>query len=73
LAKGIEAEMKLAERWEVVSDWLNTDLKARRIDAVLLVFGILCVSYYAYFDGLGGAMIGALMYIMMVMIAVWML
>jgi hypothetical protein len=65
--------MKLAQRWEACSDWLNTDIKVRRIDIALLVFGIFCVSYYAYYDGLQGALLGGLMYIMMVMIAVWML
>ena len=65
--------MKLAERWEAVSDWLNADLKARRIDAVLLVAGIFCVTYYYWTSGWQGALLGGLMYIMMVMIAVWML
>jgi hypothetical protein len=65
--------MKLAERWETVSEWLNTDIRARRIDVVLLVFGILIVAFYAYYDGVLGASAAGLMYIMMVMIAVWML
>ena len=65
--------MKLAGRWEAVSDWLNTDIRARRIDVVLLVFGILCIGYYAYFDGLQGALLGGLMYIMMMMIGLWLL
>lgn len=65
--------MKLAERWETVSVWLNTDIKVRRIDIVLSVFGIFCVAYYAYYDGVRGALVGGLMYIMMIMISVWML
>jgi hypothetical protein len=52
---------------------LNTDIKVRRIDIVLAIFGIFCVGYYAYYGGLQGALLGGLMYVMMVMIAVWML
>ena len=65
--------MKLAERWDAISDWLNTDIAVRRIDIILAGFGIFCVAYYAYFDGVRGALLGGLMYVMMVMIAVWML
>ena len=64
--------MKLAGRWETVSGWLNTDIKVRRIDIVLSVFGIFGVAYYAYYDGVRGALVGGLMYVMGVMIAVWM-
>ena len=65
--------MKLAQRWEAVSDWLNADLKARRIDAVLLFAGIACITYYYLTGGVGAALIGGLMYLMMVMIGLWLL
>ena len=65
--------MKIAQRWEAVSDWLNADLKARRIDAVLLFAGIFCVTYYYWTSGWQGALLGGLMYVMMVMISVWLL
>jgi glucose-6-phosphate-specific signal transduction histidine kinase len=65
--------MKIAQRWEAVSVWLNADLKARRIDAILLVGGIVCVTYYYWASGWQGALVGGLMYIMMVMISVWLI
>ena len=65
--------MKLAERWEVVSDWLNTDIKVRRIDIVVAVLGIFCVGYYAYYHGLQGALAGGLMYILGLMVVIWFL
>jgi hypothetical protein len=65
--------MKLAERWEAVSDWLNADVRARRIDIALWAFGILGVTYYAYFYDWKTALAGGLMYIMVVMISVWIL
>jgi len=65
--------MKLAERWETVSDWLNTDIKVRRIDIVLLLLGISIAVYYYVFYGWQAAVIGVAMYLMGVMIALWML
>ena len=41
--------MKIAQRWEAVSDWLNADVKVRRIDVVLLFVGIFCVTYYYWY------------------------
>ncbi len=65
--------MKIAGQWTAFWDWMNDEVKVRRIDIMLSVFGIFCVAYYAYFDGLQGALLGGLLYIMMVMIAVWLL
>ena len=65
--------MKIAQRWEAFSDWLNTDLKARRIDALILFAGLVCITYYYWTSGWQGALLGGLMYVMMVMISVWML
>lgn len=65
--------MKLAGRWEAVSDWLNTDIKVRRIDIALLAFGILSVTYYGYFYDWRTALAAGLMYAMIIMICVWMI
>ena len=65
--------MKIAERWEVISDWLNTDITVRRIDIGLAIAGIFCVGYYAYYEGLPGALLGGLVYIFVLMVALWVL
>lgn len=65
--------MKLCQRWETVSGWLNTDIKVRRIDIVLLLLGVSIAVYYYAFYGWQAAVIAVAMYIMGVMIAVWML
>ena len=65
--------MKLAERWETVSDWLNTDIRIRRIDIALWAFGIIGVTYYAYFYDWRTALAGGLMYVMVIMICAWMI
>ena len=65
--------MKLAGRWEAVSDWLNTDIRVRRIDIVLWAFGILSVTYYAYFYDWKTALAGGLLYLMVLLICVWMI
>jgi glucose-6-phosphate-specific signal transduction histidine kinase len=65
----------LGSAWAPFQDWLNVPIyrKARRIDVVLVIFGIFCVSYYWYTSGWQGALLGGLMYIMMLMIALWFL
>jgi hypothetical protein len=65
--------MKLAERWETVSDWLNTDIKVRRIDIGLCLLGALIVAYHGYFSGLLGALSGGLMYALVIMVCVWLI
>jgi|KBSMisStaDraftv2_1062788.scaffolds.fasta_scaffold08873_6 hypothetical protein len=65
--------MKLARRWEAVSDWLNTDIRVRRIDIALWAFGILSVTYYGYFYDLKTALAGGLLYLMILLICVWMI
>jgi hypothetical protein len=65
--------MKLAGRWEAVSDWLNTDIKVRRIDIALWAFGIFTVAYYGCYGGIPHALAAGLFYIMIVLVCVWML
>lgn len=62
-------------------DWVNEPiwqrgrLELRRIDVVLAIGGILCVGWYAYTSTpwWHGALIGAAMYALMGMIALWLL
>lgn len=65
--------MKLAQRWETVSDWLNADVVFRRIDVLLVLIGISIAVYYYVFYGWQAAVISTAMYLMGVMIALWML
>jgi len=59
-------------------DWINQPIYERgrirvtRIDVLLVVFGIVCVSYYYWTSGWVGALQGGALYVMMVMIALWM-
>ena len=71
----------LLRAWDRFEAWINVPVwywhrqrfEVRRIDIMLTVFGIFCVAYYTYYDGIRGALIGGLMYIMMVMVSVWIL
>jgi hypothetical protein len=60
-------------------DWINVPIYERgrirvtRIDVLLVVLGAVCVGYYWYFSGWLGGLQGGLLYVMMVMIAVWLL
>jgi hypothetical protein len=67
--------MKLVEQWQSAVQWLNVDIgrEVRRIDVVILSLGFFCISYYAYFDGLRGALLGGLFYVMVVMVSVWLI
>ena len=65
--------MKLAGRWEAVSDWLNTDIRIRRIDIALVLAGISIVTYYGYFYDWRTALAVGLMYVMVTMVCVWMI
>jgi hypothetical protein len=62
-----------------ILDWVNTPIwrwrryEFRRIDALLVSAGIICVGYYGYTTGVVGAMRGGLLFIMFAMIALWLL
>jgi hypothetical protein len=63
----------LARSWTHFCDWVNEPLwmRARRIDAILLVFGIGCVAYYGYVGGWSAALAGGLMYLFVLMVSLW--
>ena len=65
--------MKLAERWETVSGWLNADVTFRRIDVGLVLIGISVASYYYLAYGWQTAVLGVLLYLMVIFVSVWML
>jgi hypothetical protein len=56
-------------------DWINTPIykKVRRIDVVLVIAGIVCVAYYGAVAGWLGALQGAGMFALMLMIGLWLL
>ena len=65
----------LATAWDRVGDWSNVEVyhRVRRIDVALVIFGIICVGYYGWVDGWRGAITGAAMYILITMMAIWLL
>lgn len=62
-----------------LSDWLNEPifqrgrLELRRIDILLFILGCGIATHYWLFYGFQWAIIGVLMYVMVVMVCVWML
>jgi hypothetical protein len=65
---------------EPAIDWLNVPvlrgkIEVRRIDVLIVLFGIICCLYYSYaYDSwLKGILIGGSEYILMVMIGLWFL
>lgn len=55
--------------------WINLPIiphsRVRRIDIGLAIGFVGCVAYYAITTGWQGALVGGLLYIMMVMLAIW--
>jgi hypothetical protein len=69
----------LYDRFE---DWANVPVFAtqpgrsiniRRVDILLVIFGVICVGYYGWVEGWIGALKGALAYLMVMMTALWVL
>jgi hypothetical protein len=60
--------------WDAFGDWANVPVarSIRRIDIILALGGFICVGWYAYTSGWQGAILGAAMYILVVMISLWM-
>ena len=66
-------KMKIAQRWEAFSDWLNADVAFRRIDVGLVLIGFSLASYYYLAYGWQSMVLGLLFYLLVIMISVWML
>ncbi len=64
---------KLVSAWDRYDEWVNVDVyrRVRRIDVIVAVGFVGCVAYYWLASGWQWAIIGGLMYIMMAMIALW--
>lgn len=69
----------LVRAWDALGDWSNVTvyergrIEVRRIDILMFVMGVLIFFYYLGFYGWQRAVMGELMYIMVVMVALWML
>jgi glucose-6-phosphate-specific signal transduction histidine kinase len=59
--------------WDAFVRWgdVKVSPRIRRIDLLLVALGIVCVGYYALTTGWQGAIVGGLLYILMVMMALW--
>jgi|KBSMisStaDraftv2_1062788.scaffolds.fasta_scaffold107947_3 glucose-6-phosphate-specific signal transduction histidine kinase len=66
---------RLASSWDAFCRWgdVNVSRGIRRIDLLLVALGFVCVGYYWIIAGWEGALAGGLMYVMMAMIALWVL
>jgi glucose-6-phosphate-specific signal transduction histidine kinase len=64
---------RLASSWDAFCRWgdVNISRGIRRIDLLLVALGIVCVGYYAMTAGWQGAIVGGMLYILMVMMALW--
>jgi hypothetical protein len=69
----------LVTAWEAFCDWGNVPaykfgrFEVRRIDVLLFILGSGIATHYWLFYGWRWAIMGALMYILVVMAAVWVL
>jgi hypothetical protein len=63
----------IVSAWAPIGDWINVPIYKdfRRIDVILILAGIFAVSYYWYYGDWRQAIIGGLMYILILMTAVW--
>ena len=59
--------------WGDIPVWQHPPIIVRRIDVLLVFFGVICVGYYGWMEGLLGALRGALAYAFVVMVALWLL
>ena len=69
------AVVRAADRFCDVANktiWRRGKFDFRYVDAWTAVGGLFCVGYYFYFGGWFGALQGALLYILVCMIALWM-
>jgi uncharacterized membrane protein YagU involved in acid resistance len=65
----------VSSTWGRLEAWINVPVyrRVRRIDVILAVGFVFCVSYYWYVSGWRSAIVGGLMYIMMMMVSLWLL
>jgi len=65
----------IASAWDAFTDWSNVPLyrDLRRIDIILVVMGLFVVTYYAITSGLQMALMGGVMYAVIVALALWVL
>lgn len=65
----------LARAWDAWEEWVNQPVwgRVRRIDVLLAVGFIGCVSWYAWTTGWQGALMGGVMYLCVMAIGLWLL
>lgn len=65
--------MNFRDHYERFDDWVNADVykRIRRIDIALLIFGIICVSWYGYKGGWRGAILGLVAYLVMMYVGMF--
>jgi hypothetical protein len=51
--------------------WRRGRFTVRRIDVVLIVAGVVCTTYYGLVAGWRGALTGLLVYLLVLMFALW--
>lgn len=72
-------KIKLPDRfwraYDVYEEWVNEPVwkRVRRIDVILAVSFIFCVSYYWIVSGPWGALQGGVLFVLVAMVAMWML
>lgn len=59
--------------WANVAIWSRGHLEVRRIDVLLVFAGLFCSGYYWWASGWQGALAGGAMYVLVAMMALWML
>jgi hypothetical protein len=69
----------MARRYQPFDNWLNEvavaprHYEVRRIDILIALGLVACVTYYWVTTGWQGAILGGLLYILITMIALWLL
>jgi hypothetical protein len=65
----------IARAWDSWEEWVNVPVwwKVRRIDVLLAIGFVGCVGWYGYTMGWRGALMGGIMYLVMMAVALWIL
>jgi len=71
----IRAPHFLRRIWGAFVDWGDRDVyrAVRRIDLVLIAAGVFCAAYYGWHGGWLAALTGGLLFVFILMIALWFL